>query len=80
MRFDFVMDRYESVAWIPNVVSFVVMLVVGGRQLVNSPLSSPTPVPPSIILTFGATLAATVVSWSTITPDQGVYHDTKAST
>ena len=74
------MCRYESIAWIPNVIAFIVMLGAGGKQLVNSTLSSSTSSPPSTYLTFGATLATTVVSWSTVTPDQGVYHDAKAST
>ena len=61
-------------------IAFMVMLSVGGKELVNSPLSSSAPSLPSAFLTFGATLSATVASWSTMTADQGVYHDAKAST
>ncbi len=55
------------------------MLAVGGTQLREAPLTSPTPTSPATLLTFGASLAATVVSWSTLAPDYGVYHDRKAS-
>ena len=55
------------------------MLAVGGMQLREAPLTSPTPASPATLLSFGASLAATVVSWSTLTPDYGVYHDRKAS-
>lgn len=72
--------RYEALIWIPSVITFIVMLGVGGKNLVNAPLSGTVPVTADNIMTFGATLAATVVSWSTITPDYGVYHDHKAST
>ena len=65
--------------WIPNVVAFIVMLAVGGMQLREAPLTSATPASAATLLTFGASLAATVVSWSTLTPDYGVYHDRKAS-
>ena len=61
-------------------VAFIVMLAVGGTQLREAPLTNPTPASPATLLTFGASLAATVVSWATLTPDYGVYHDRKAST
>ncbi|KAM5536808.1 hypothetical protein V8D89_009526, partial [Ganoderma adspersum] len=75
-----VLHWYELVIWVPNLVAFIVMLAVGGMQLREAPLTSPTPASPATLLTFGASLAATVVSWSTLTPDYGVYHDRKAST
>ncbi|KAH9947892.1 permease for cytosine/purines, uracil, thiamine, allantoin-domain-containing protein [Amylocystis lapponica] len=71
---------YETVVWVPNVVAFVVMLGVGGKHLVDTPLYGPTPASVSAIMTFGATLAATNVSWATLTPDYGVYHSKDAST
>ncbi|TFY57626.1 hypothetical protein EVJ58_g6912 [Rhodofomes roseus] len=72
-------DRYNTFIWIPNLVAFITMLGVSGKYLVESPLSNPTPVGASNIMTFGATLAASVVNWSPLTPDQGVYHDHTAS-
>ena len=60
-------------------VAFVVMLIVGGKQLVAAPLTGPEPAKVADFFTFGASLAAAVVSWATLTPDYGVYHDRKAS-
>lgn len=71
--------RYNTFIWIPNLVTFVTMLVVSGRHLAKSPLSNLTPVGVPNIMTFGATLAASVVNWSPLMPDQGVYHDHMAS-
>ena len=65
--------------WIPNVIAFVVMLIVGGKHLVRAPLASPTPASAATLMNSGASLAATFVSWSTLTPDYGVYHDKNAS-
>jgi purine-cytosine permease-like protein len=70
-------SRYESVAWIPNVVTFIVMLGIGGKHLVLMP--APAPISAAAILSYSATVASSVLSWSTITPDYGVYHNGKAS-
>ncbi|KAJ8474885.1 hypothetical protein ONZ51_g6913 [Trametes cubensis] len=70
---------YQLLIWIPNVVAFITMLAVGGAQLRHAPLVAASPAPPAMLLTFGTSLAATVVSWSTLTPDYGVYHDRTAS-
>lgn len=74
-----VLHWYETFVWIPNVIAFVVMLAVSGKHLVDAPLTSPSPVLASAVMTFGATLAATNVSYAPLTPDYGVYHDRKAS-
>ena len=55
------------------------MLIVGGTNLRNAPLTGPEPATTSEIMSFGASLAATVVAWSTLTPDYGVYHNKDAS-
>ncbi|TFY56051.1 hypothetical protein EVJ58_g7872 [Rhodofomes roseus] len=75
-----VLHWYETYVWIPNVIAFVVMIAVSGKHVVDAPLSGTTPVTASTIMTFGSTLAATIVSWATITADYGVYHDHTAST
>lgn len=65
---------YESVAWIPNVIAFIVMLALGYPQLrANQSVSVPAP-NVSSLLSFGSTLAASMLSWCTISPDYGVYH------
>ncbi|KAI0634352.1 permease for cytosine/purines, uracil, thiamine, allantoin-domain-containing protein [Trametes polyzona] len=70
---------YQTLIWIPNIVAFIVMLAVGGKQVMSASVLSPTPAPPAMLVSFGSSLAATVLSWSTITPDYGVYHDKDAS-
>ena len=54
------------------------MLAVGGKQLIAAPLTTPTPASAGALMSFGAALAATVLGWSTLTPDYGVYHDRTA--
>ncbi|KAJ3558990.1 hypothetical protein NP233_g11372 [Leucocoprinus birnbaumii] len=55
------------------------MFGVGGRHL--NPATMPTfPTPtPSAVISFACFLASSVISWCTMTPDYGVYHDVKAS-
>lgn len=67
-------------AWIPNAISFPVMLIVGGKHLRSG--SYPIQPPPSAgaILSFATLIASSVVSWGPYTPDYGVYHTAKAST
>jgi purine-cytosine permease-like protein len=65
------------VAWIPNVVTFIVMLGVGGKHLVLMP--APAPVSAAAILSYSSTVASSVLSWATITPDYGVYHNGNSS-
>lgn len=72
-----VIHWYESAAWIPNVITFIIMLGVGGKHLVNAP--APGPVTAASVITFATTTASSVISWCTMTPDYGVYHNEKAS-
>lgn len=60
-------------------IAFIVMLAVGGKNLINAPVVNPEPAPASMFMSFGASLSATVVAWATLTPDHGVYHDKDAS-
>ncbi|THG92942.1 hypothetical protein EW026_g8143 [Hermanssonia centrifuga] len=71
------MHWYESAVWIPNVITFIVMLGIGGKHFVNAPPSAP--VTASNVITFATTAASSVISWCTMTPDAGVYHSKKAS-
>ncbi|CAL1708619.1 unnamed protein product [Somion occarium] len=73
-----VIHWYESVAWIPNVITFIIMLGIGGKHLSNAPAS--IPVTASTVVTFATTTASSVISWCMLTPDYGVYHSEKAST
>ncbi|KAF8434519.1 purine-cytosine permease [Boletus edulis BED1] len=70
---------FESVAWVPNVVAFIAMLALGYPQLrANQSVVPPTPTPGSI-LSFASTVASSMISWCTMTPDYGVYHSPAAS-
>ena len=69
--------RYESAAWIPNVISFIIMLGLGGKHFFNAPPTAP--VTATSVVTFATTTASSVISWSTMTPDYGVYHNKDAS-
>ena len=64
-------------AWIPNVVAFMAMLGVGAKHLVLLP--APAPVSAAAVLSYSSTVASSVLSWSTMTADYGVYHSGKAS-
>jgi purine-cytosine permease-like protein len=65
------------VAWIPNIVTFIVMLAVGGKHMVLMP--APASVSAAAIISYSSTVASSVISWYTMTPDYGVYHSGKAS-
>ncbi|KAJ7150901.1 permease for cytosine/purines, uracil, thiamine, allantoin-domain-containing protein [Mycena crocata] len=68
---------FETVAWIPTVISLCVMLGVGGLYLTPGP-SYPKPTA-SMHMSFAAPNVANVVSWCTGSADYGVYHDAHAS-
>ncbi|KAH9851058.1 permease for cytosine/purines, uracil, thiamine, allantoin-domain-containing protein [Lenzites betulinus] len=74
-----VLHWYQTLIWIPNIIAFVVMLAVGGKQIVNASVLGPKPVTTAMVTSFGSSLAASVLSWSTLTPDYGVYHNKNAS-
>ncbi|KAI0826401.1 cytosine-purine permease [Irpex lacteus] len=72
-----IIHKYESIAWIPNVITFIIMFGIGGKHLLNAP--APAPVTAANVITFATTTASSVISWCSMTPDYGVYHDAKAS-
>ncbi|KAI0263039.1 cytosine-purine permease [Gloeopeniophorella convolvens] len=66
-----VLHMYESVAWFPNLVAFLVMLGVGAKHIEHLPAPPP---PASAVLSYASIVVASVLSWCTMTPDYGVYH------
>ncbi|KAJ7154610.1 permease for cytosine/purines, uracil, thiamine, allantoin-domain-containing protein [Mycena filopes] len=72
-----VLHWFEAVAWLPTPIGVCVMLGVGGRHLASAPTYPPPTAAP--LLSFAATVAAADLSWCTMTPDYGVYHDADAS-
>ncbi|KAF9003919.1 purine-cytosine permease [Cyathus striatus] len=75
-----VVHRYESLAWIPNAVAFIAMLGAGGKHLNPSTFPEYPKATAFNIFSFSCFLASSVISWCTMTPDYGVYHNAKAST
>lgn len=73
-----VVHVFESYSWTPNAFGLLVILGVGEKHLNQSTALFP---PPSAhaILSFGCFVASAVISWCTLTPDYGVYHDAEAS-
>uniref|UniRef100_A0A8H8CG71 Uncharacterized protein n=1 Tax=Psilocybe cubensis TaxID=181762 RepID=A0A8H8CG71_PSICU len=75
-----VMHWFENFAWVPSVITFPILLGLANKHLNPSTMPSlPTP-PASSVLSFASFVASSVISWCTITPDYGVYHDCKAPT
>ncbi|KIK34797.1 hypothetical protein CY34DRAFT_812678 [Suillus luteus UH-Slu-Lm8-n1] len=74
-----VIHWYESVAWIPNVIAFIVMLAVGYPQLSEN-LSAPAP-PATLanVMSFASFLTSNIIGWCPMIPDYGVYHSPDAS-
>ncbi|KZT70408.1 hypothetical protein DAEQUDRAFT_782651 [Daedalea quercina L-15889] len=72
-----VIHWFESVAWVPNVIAFIIMLGIGGKHLNDAPASGP--VSASTVITFATVTASSVISWCSMTPDYGVYHLESAS-
>ncbi|PPQ88566.1 hypothetical protein CVT25_009946 [Psilocybe cyanescens] len=75
-----VMHWFESFAWVPAVITFPILLGVANSHL--NPSSMPAVPAPSasMVLSFASFVASSIISWCTITPDYGVYHDNKVST
>ncbi|KAF8178440.1 purine-cytosine permease [Pholiota molesta] len=70
---------FETYAWIPNLIAFPILLGLGGKHLNPSTfIAVPTP-SASAILSFSSFVASSVISWCTLTPDYGVYHNANAS-
>ncbi|KAF8906804.1 purine-cytosine permease [Gymnopilus junonius] len=70
---------FESFAWVPSVISFPILIGLAGKHLNPSTLPSPGPISPTDVLSFASFVASSVISWCTLTPDYGVYHDSNAS-
>jgi NCS1 nucleoside transporter family len=74
-----VIHWYESVAWIPNVITFIVMLAVGYPQLRENQSAPTPPATPANIISFSSIIASNIIGWCPMIPDYGVYHSPDAS-
>ncbi|TFY57523.1 hypothetical protein EVG20_g8512 [Dentipellis fragilis] len=66
-----VLHWYESFAWFPNLVAFLVMLGVGAKHIENIPTPPPEA---SAVISYASVVVSSQISWCTMTPDYGVYH------
>ncbi|EIW74322.1 hypothetical protein CONPUDRAFT_132980 [Coniophora puteana RWD-64-598 SS2] len=74
-----VIHVYETYAWIPPVITLITMLAVGYPDLQANLRAPSPPLTAAGVLSFSTTLASSVLSWCTMSPDYGVYHSPKAS-
>ncbi|PFH47295.1 hypothetical protein AMATHDRAFT_67950 [Amanita thiersii Skay4041] len=74
-----VVHWFESFSWIPNLIIFPILLGVGGKHLNPANFVTPDPPTPASVISFITFISSSVISWCTMTPDYGVYHNGKAS-
>ena len=55
------------------------MIGVGGKQLVEVPVTDFVPATPAAIMTFGSIIAASGIALAALGPDYGVYHKADVS-
>ncbi len=70
--------RYERVAWIPVLITFIIVVGIGGKHLLNLP-----PAPPATaasILGFAGTQAGFTISWAGFAADYAIYLRPKRAT
>ncbi len=63
--------RYEQVAWIPVLITFIISVALGGKHLLNLPPAAPASV--ASILGFAGTQAGFTVSWAGFAADYAIY-------
>ncbi|KAG8216406.1 NCS cytosine-purine permease [Butyriboletus roseoflavus] len=72
-----VLNWYERLAWPPVLLAFVVALGVGGKNLYNAQPAAPAPAP--AVLSFAATIAGFVITYSAMASDFTMYYDPTVS-
>ncbi|TFY67151.1 hypothetical protein EVG20_g4038 [Dentipellis fragilis] len=72
-----VLNWYERFAWFPMLVVFAVAAGLGGKHFVDPPPAAPATA--AAVLSFGATLAGFVITWSTFSSDYTAYYDHRVS-
>jgi purine-cytosine permease-like protein len=68
--------RYQNCAWFFFLLVFVIVAGVGGKHFVN------TPAPPATVVqvvSFGATIAGNMITWSTLSSDYTAYFHPRVS-
>ncbi|KAF8802510.1 NCS cytosine-purine permease [Phlegmacium glaucopus] len=67
-----VLDWYERISWIPVLITFLIVSIVGGKHLSNSPPAVPATL--STILGFASTLAGFSIGYSSLSCDFTSYY------
>ncbi|CUA72398.1 Purine-cytosine permease fcyB [Rhizoctonia solani] len=67
-----ILNWYERVAWFPVLVMYLVVLGVGGRHLMHGHEEAPL-APAKSVLSFGATVAAFIISYAALMSDYTNY-------
>ncbi|CAE6426691.1 unnamed protein product [Rhizoctonia solani] len=67
-----ILNWYERVAWFPVLVMYLVVLGVGGRHLMHGHEEAPL-APVKSVLSFGATVAAFIISYAALMSDYTNY-------
>ena len=70
--------EFEQFAWIPALISFLVLLGVSAKNLASIPMGTGQ-VEAASVLSFGGSIFGFTVSWSSLSSDYNVYmpHDAK---
>ena len=72
-----VVHRFETYAWIPSFISFLVVLGVGAKYFVNVPMGTGQAEAASV-LSFGGAIFGFTVGWSSLSSDYNVYQPATA--
>jgi hypothetical protein len=64
--------RYERIAWLPVLITFIIASVVGGKHLSHP--APATPATASAVLSFASTLAGFSISFSSLSTDCTSYY------
>lgn len=67
-----IVHKYEQYSWIPTAISFLVLLGVSAKHLVNAPMPVGQAEAASV-LSFGGVIFGFAVGWSSLSSDYNVY-------
>lgn len=74
-----VLNWYERLSWPPVLLAFLVALGVGGKNLYNANVEPALPATTSAVLSFAATIAGFVITFSAMASDFTMYYDPHVS-
>jgi len=69
-----VLNWYERLSWPPVLLAFLVALGVGGKNLYNANVQPAVPATASAVLSFAATIAGFVITFSAMASDFTMYY------